>query len=258
MTPESPPQELAMPTSSLPQAVDSNTKQTTGPAQTRAYPWLLLASTAVSAVFCFMYITKPVIILSPPLALEPVAATPQPLIAPEKPAVPAVAAVASLLPNAQQLPGDNHPPQPATQPPPRANLHPNLPVPTVVSAFEETNLQIQHILTAKTPNGDLSRIVLNVPVLYQTRTLGWTHDEVAEALELLKRLTTYQENSRSLREEGTRLLAAWNLLVEHSIPTPGLRADSPSLPANQTDAHSTEKPAGLDTADSIQIQPADP
>ncbi|MEI6655959.1 MAG: hypothetical protein WCP45_14445, partial [Verrucomicrobiota bacterium] len=236
----------------------SHAKPPLVPAQTRAYPWLLLASTAVSAIFCFMYITKPVISLSQSLPLKPAAAPPQPFIAPGKSAVVAAPAAPSLLPNGRLLPGDNLAPNPTARPAQRANLHPNLPLPSVASAFEETNLQIQHILTAETPNGDLSRIVLNVPVLYQTRNLGWTHDEVAEARELLKRLTTYQENSRSLREEGTMLLAAWNLLVERSLPTPGLRADSPSLPANQTDAHGTPKPAGLDTADSIQIQPADP
>ena len=259
MTPEALPPAPAMPAQPLPQAADIQARPplAAAPVQTRAYPWLLLASTSVSAIFCFMYITKPVFPVTPSLTIKPVAA--QPRLTPDQPATqPATQPALSLLPSARQLPGDTQAPRPAANPPQRDNPHRDLPASPVASAFEETNLHIQHILTAETPDGDLSRIVLNVPVLYQTRTLGWTHDAVAESRELLKRLDTYQENTRILREEGIKLLAAWNRLVERSIPTSSLRADSPSLPANQTGVHSTQKPAGLDTAESIQIQPADP
>ena len=161
-----------------------------------------------------------------------------------------------MLPNAERLPGDSHPPV-ATNPPQDANPHPAPPASTPSPVFEETNLHIQHVLTAATPGGDLSRIVLNVPVLYQSRSLSWTDGEVAESRELLKRLSTYQENSRALREEATQILAAWNHLVESSVPTLVLRADSPSLPANQDHADRSTQVAGLDTTEAIQLQPAD-
>jgi hypothetical protein len=161
-----------------------------------------------------------------------------------------------MLPDAERLPGDSHAPLAATPPQP-SDPRRALPGTGTAPTFEETNLRIQHVLTAEAPGGDLSRIVLNVPVLYKTRNLGWTDREVAESRELLNRLSTYQENSRALRDEGTKLLAAWNLLIEHSIPTPVLRADSPSLPANQDHADTTQQPAGLDTTESIQIQPSE-
>ena len=244
----------------------------TRPPQTRAYPLLLLLSTAMAGLFCFMYITKPVISLAPPpvtlssvtpakpLPIPEQPATDQPLgsaeksaaapslTTPEKP----VAALAGMLPNPERLPGD-----PDTSPAPHADGRQTPPVPSSAPTFEETNLHIQHVLSAATPDGDVSRIVLNVPVLYQSRRLRWTASEVAESRELLKRLGTYQENSRALRAEGSQLLAAWNHLVELSIPTSVLRADSPSLPANQEQAELSQHPAGLDTTESIKIQPAD-
>ena len=261
----------------LPQAGTSEVKHrvATYPRQTRAYPLLLLASTATAALFCFMYITKPVIPPAPTLSPNPLAApttTTTPLAAPEKPGTtqppagpanttsaqpPAAAATAappapSMLPDTERLPGDTGA-NLAAKPPAPADPRQTLPAP---APFEETNLHIQHVLTAAAPGGDLSRIVLNVPVLYQSRNLGWTQREVAESRALLQRLTTYQENSRALREEATQLLTAWNHLVERSIPTSVLRADSPSLPANQDYAGRSQAPAGLDTAEAIQIQPA--
>lgn len=124
------------------------------------------------------------------------------------------------------------------------------------NAFEQTNLRIQHILTAEAPGGHLAKIDLDVPVLYQSRNLRWTAEEVAEARELLVRLANYQEKSRAMRAEGVALLDSWNHLVQRSIPDGELRADSPTLPANQEDAASTPRPVGLDTTESIQIKPA--
>jgi hypothetical protein len=231
---------------------------------------LLLTSTAVAALFCFMYITKPVLPIEPASLINPSPAVAQShpgapeniappatpttpnLTSSEKSALPAT----RMLPDAQRLPGESPAPLVAKPPQhsdPRSALRGTGTAPT----FEETNLRIQHVLTAEAPGGDLSRIVINVPVLYKSRNLGWTDGEVAESRELLKRLATYQENSRALRDEGTKLLTAWNLLIEHSIPAPVLRADSPSLPANQDHANSNQQPAGLDTTESIQIQPSE-
>ena len=77
-----------------------------------------------------------------------------------------------------------------------------------------------------------------------------------QARELLVRLMDYQEKSQLLRAEGVELLDAWNRLIEASIPATDLRADSPSLPANQEDAADAPRPAGLITTESIQLQPS--
>ena len=230
----------------------SNRRASSGCAAQRAYPWLLFFSTAVAALFCLLYINKPVIVPAPamiaPLPAAQASAAPAatdgaPSDAPSRP---------DLMPSASALPGET----PVDPRPLPADPRSAVPAPPSVSAFEETNLRVQHVLTAEAPGGQLDRIVLDVPVLYQSRNLRWTAEQVAEARGLLIRLMDYQEKSRELRAEGVGLLDAWNRLIEQSLPTTELRADSPSLPANQQDAADAPRPSGLISTDAIQIHPA--
>lgn len=215
----------------------SNRRTTTS----RAYPWLLFTSTAVAALFCFMYITKPVIQSAPGSSLETPMVT-QTLPPAAKPVLPPVQ---ERLPDVK----------PVEKPTRDAGVSAGAP-PSPFTAFEQTNLRVQHILTAEAPGGHQAKIDLDVPVLYQSRNLRWTPAEVAEARGLLTRLTDYQEKSRMLRAEGAELLDSWNRLIEHSIPTGILRADSPTLPTNQQDAADAPRPAGLNSNELIKIQPA--
>lgn len=218
----------------------SNRRATSCPVQ-RVYPWLLFTSTVVAALFCLMYITKPVIMASQgnlrgdtenfllPRVRGPATSSPK---------------NASMLPAQDHLPGEK--PMGAI---PRSSQ-------SAIAVFEQSNLRIQHILTAEAPGGQVARIDLDVPVLYQSRNIRWTPTELAEARSLLTRLSDYQEKSRILRAEGAGLLDSWNHLMERSIPVGVLRADSPTLPTNQQDATDSPLPAGLDTTESIKIQPA--
>jgi hypothetical protein len=241
------PSALASPSGSYSTA---NRRATACPVQ-RAYPWLLSASTLVAGLFCLLYITKPVI--STHSALPP-QATP----ATAKPALAMATTGGNLMPGKDSLPGEPQSPTAGIKPAAADPRH-ALPGPTssaATPAFEETNIRIQHILTAQAPGGHLDRIDIDVPVLYQSRHLRWSVDEVAQARELLVRLMDYQEKARNLRAEGIGLLDSWNQLVENSIPAGDLRADSPSLPANQEDAADAPRPVGLITNESIQLQPA--
>ena len=226
----------------------------------RAYPWLLSLSTAIAALFCLMYITKPVILSSsPPITVPSKKPIPS---APSAPSdlTPAIAdgspAQAGLMPDSDRLPGETGPPPSGVNPTASVSNR-TLSAPSTLPGFEETNLRIQHILTAEAPGGHRSRIDLDVPVLYQSRNLRWTPEDVQEARNLLVRLMDYQEKSQQLRAEGSELLASWNRVIGHSLPATELRADSPSLPANQEDAADTPRPAGLISTESIQIQPAE-
>lgn len=212
----------------------ANRKASSCPVQ-RVYPWLLLTSTAVAAAFCLLYITKPVI--TPNRALETSDFTP----------------LAAVAPSTEAL-------QPTLENDQPVSISPSTTKPAAgsKSGFEESNLRVQHILSAETPGGDISRIVLDVPVLYQSRNLRWTESEVASARELLTRLADYQDKTHALRAEGVALLDAWNHLVEKSIPAQDLRADSPSLPANQGEASLLPTPANLNTTESIQIRTVEP
>lgn len=233
----------------VPHASKPNSKRLAAeqPGHTLAYPWLLLVSTSMAAVFCFMYITKPTNSLAPTLTVRPTSEPPVPAPAPVKEDK---SKPTSLLPDPERLPGDKTGPTEPDSTNPRSSR----PIP----AFEETNLQIQHVLSAEAPGGDLSRIVINVPVLYQSRNLGWTAADIAESRKLLSQLSAYQEKVRALREESTALLVAWNRLVDSSIPDTVLRADSPSLTSNQGVAGGDAKESVLDSADVIQIQPSEP
>jgi hypothetical protein len=226
----------------------SNRRASPGCAAQRAYPWLLFLSTAFAAVFCFLYITKPVLIPGPAM-IAPGSPIKMPMPDASSPP-PAPAASASLLPAGDSLPGEGDA-HPIPTDPRRVAA-----VPPAASHYEETNLRIQHVLTAEAPGGQMDRIILDVPVLYQSRNLRWTAEEVVAARELLIRLMDYQDKCRSLRAEGISLLEAWNQLIERSIPTAQVRADSPSLPANQEDAADAPRPTGLMSNESIQIQPS--
>lgn len=214
----------------------------------RAYPWLLFFSTAVAGLFCLLYVTKPVIVPSPAMIAPGTPMQTRPAANPQAASVPVQAPSASLLPAQNSLPGEVES-KPLPSDPRQSSA-----APPAASRFEETNLRIQHVLTAEAPGGQLDRIILDVPVLYQSRNLRWTPEEVAAGRELLVRLMDYQEKCRDLRSEGIGLLDAWNQLVERSIPAAQVRADSPTLPDNQQDAADAPRPAGLLSTDSIQIQ----
>jgi len=68
----------------------------------KTYPLLLLASTTIAAIFCFMYVTKP----TNPIAIEtPVHSIKSPS-APLNPPAEKPQPEAKLLPDAHKLPGD--------------------------------------------------------------------------------------------------------------------------------------------------------
>lgn len=209
----------------------------------RAYPWLLALSTLAALIFCLMYVTKPVVGTTgkndPPKPMVP-AIQPDPL-------------AHNLIPDQNLLPGNTLPDHPKAHPPsPKPKSTPaSAPMHSI---YEETNLRVQHILTAEDPGGHVNRIDIDVPVLYQSRNLRWTAAEVSEARRLMLRLMEYQDKTRQLKTEGQQLLAAWSKLMGQSIPSAQLRADSPSLPGNQEEATQSSRPVGTTTTNAIQLK----
>ncbi len=211
---------------------------------TTAYQVLLILSTLLAGVFCALYLTKPVVQIAstdaPPASENDSARQ-------ESDSGPAPA----LLPGSDNLPGDdpdsNDPATLATA------AEPSGPVNT----WEETNLKIQHVLSATSPDGEIGRIVTDVPVLYESRTLRWKPVQVAEARALLGQLQAHRQKTTSLRAEGMMLLSQWQNLLARSIPATILRADSPTLPINQSSESGRHGPAGLETSESIEVKTAD-
>ncbi len=210
----------------------------------RLYQFGLIVSTLVAAVFCILYITKPVIIAE----MEPTTPTGDPVET-----TPAI-----VVTEAVEKPSETTEPSETAETQRPTTPASTTPASTSHDGHEETNLRVQHVLDASTPDGDLSRIVLDVPVIYASRNLRWTEAEIAQAREILKRLADYHEQSRHLRDLGTDILLDWNHLIERSIPANDLRADSPSLPTNQQDSSLLPRPTILDSTESIDIRPSGP
>lgn len=223
-------------------APTSNRRATDCPIQ-RAYPWLLISSTALAAVFCGLYLTKPVLVADGRAEHATAAVEGAALSSGEK-SLP-TGKPKSLLPKSGSLPGDAHKPQ-ATDP-----RHISSASKTGESTYEETNLRVQHVLKAQGADGaDLGKIMLEVPVIYRSRSLRWTPEEVARARKLMTRIVNYQDASRMIREEGQILLTEWNSLIGETIPATVLRADSPSLPT----VFQPTVNENLDSTQAIEIQ----
>ena len=206
-----------------------------------------------------MYVTKPVIVASP-LGLEMENAKPMvdkdARISPPNKIEPRKLG-ADLIPSDSALPGvSSTEGASATESShlqsPRAIDPRQLAAASDGSGWETTNSRVQHILSADTGNGDLTKIVLNVPVLYQTRTMRWTPADIEKARGVLTRLMVYEGNLAKIKKEGEALLLDWNQILEKTVPTKALRADSPSLPYNQGDQ---SRRGGLpDSGNTIKIE----
>ena len=228
----------------------------------KAYPWLLGVSTCLSALLCWMYVTKPVIVqdasANSPALVSPVGQMPEMKIVEKKDAMASQAVepvAAELVPSDNQLPRAGSGGKHAVSANPKSVAGQGAPVvidprllnsglrgaaePGVGLGWEKTNLKVQHILTADAGSGEHEKIVINVPVLYETRSMRWTPDHVEKAREVLARLMLYERNLSNLRKEGSAILADWNELLKETVPAGSLRADSPSLPYNHGQGHQT-------------------
>ena len=212
----------------------------------KVYPWLLGASVCLSAVLCWMYVTKPVITAAP---IEQSTNVPQIVYndgeqLPDEGNIPLIgtASKSSLLPSDDQLPGETRLGKVplssngesggdivVAQAP--TNMGEDLSAGGI--GWENTNLKVQHILRADSGNGNLEKIILTVPVRYESRTMRWTPQDTQQARNILSRLMVYERDLNNLRQQGQSILKDWNGLLSLTVPSNVLRADSPSLPYNR-------------------------
>jgi len=223
----------------------------------KAYPWLLGTSVCLSAVLCWMYVTKPVIAAASVATSQSTVSNPPPSNEPSLPA-----GGASLIPSDTALPGAE---PSATNRAAVGHGAKQLGSPVSIdprklaamsgdpseAGWESTNLKVQHILSADSGNGQLEKIILDVPVRYETRTMRWTSMDVEKARNVLGRLMIYERDLNNLRKQGEIILQDWNSLMEHTVPAPALRADSPSIPYNHS--HGNERGALPDSSTVIQV-----
>ena len=219
---------------------------------------MLGVSVCLSGVLCWMYVTKPVLVIlgETPAAPREEAGTAEGVSSSEHAQASGKHTDSQLIPSDDALPGvdvagggDSAKPKKSQPIDPRQIIALG-----DGSGWETTNARVQHILSADAGNGDVTKIVLNVPVLYQTRTMRWTPTDVKKAREVLTRMMVYESNLSKVKQEGKLLLFDWNRLLEKTVPASALRADSPSLPYNHSQRSGSGNSPFSDSGSTIKIE----
>ena len=203
-----------------------------------AYHWLLITSLILTSIMCWLYVTKPVIVQNGAFNDVQHDGTLPGSMGNSQPG-----RVSTLVPSDDVLPGSKLPSSVDRKISSGSHLQQTssgmlaesghvADNPLFSLGWESTNLKIQHIFSADTGGDELEKIVLDVPVLYETRSMRWSVADVAQARELMQRLIVYEGNLKNLRSDGQEILQEWNELIENTTPIDVLRGDSPSLPKN--------------------------
>jgi len=149
-----------------------------------------------------------------------------------------------LLPDGNSLPDGSHPnsqkqsKEPATkpeamkpdkgldgQPDPEKAAHES-----DTSLWEPTGITVSRVFLATDGvKGEVRKIPMNVPVLYESRLLALDKDKQRAVARLLDKLVAYRTRLAAIRKEGADLLTEWNQIVSSSTPQDLLLSDSPTL-----------------------------
>ena len=149
-----------------------------------------------------------------------------------------------LLPDGNSLPDSSHPnsqkqskepaPKPEAmkqdkgldaQPDPEKAVHES-----DKSLWEPTGITVSRVFLATDgAKGEVRKIPMNVPVLYESRLLALDKDKQRAVARLLDKLVIYRTRLAAIRKEGADLLAEWNQIVSSSTPQDLLLSDSPTL-----------------------------
>ena len=182
-----------------------SSEKTEAKSLTRFYPPLLFLSTALTGVFLFLYLSKPVIVSEQPV-LEPVAP---------------VAAVST----SENL--ENDPLLEELSPWPEADIltSNHLPglSPLVKSELSEpsmlpTTLGVEQIVKVESLNGELEEFTVSLPVLYPENMLSWNTESIAAAQQLATDIEAHLKQVSAVQANGVKLLEDWNRLVSQSTP----------------------------------------
>jgi hypothetical protein len=150
----------------------------------------------------------------------------------------------TLLPDGNSLPDSSHPnsqkqsKEPATkpeamkqdkgvdaQPDPEKAVHE-----ADTSLWEPTGITVSRVFLATDgAKGEVRKIPMNVPVLYESRLMALDKDKQRAVARLLDKLVNYRTRLAAIRKEGSDLLAEWNQIISSSTPQDLLLSDSPTL-----------------------------
>ena len=175
---------------------------------TRFYPPLLFFSTTLTAVFLYLYTTKPVIVENSGGAT--VVSTTQDAKAVqlvENIPAPAEKEELSPWPEAEALIANELP-----------GLTPLRSEQSEAPEMIATTLGVEQIVEVASLNGELEKFTVSLPVLYPENVLSWNAESIAEAQQLAGDIEAHLEQVRAVQTNGVALLESWNRLVSKSVP----------------------------------------
>ena len=98
------------------------------------------------------------------------------------------------------------------------------------SLWEPTGITVSRVFLATDgAKGEVRKIPMNVPVLYESRLLAVDKDKQRAVARLLDKLVSYRTRLAAIRKEGADLLTEWNQIISSSTPQDLLLSDSPTL-----------------------------
>jgi len=125
------------------------------------------------------------------------------------------------------------------------------------SIWEPTGITVSRLFLASDgPNGEVHKVPMSVPVLYESRLLALDKDKQRAIARLLDKLTSYRTRLAAITKEGADLLVEWNQIIKSSTPQDLLLSESPTLVEkgiNDTTAHGENVP-GFEPGKGVSIQ----
>ena len=125
------------------------------------------------------------------------------------------------------------------------------------SIWEPTSITVSRLFLASDgDNGEVHKVPMSVPVLYESRLLALDKDKQRSLARLLEKLTSYRTRLAAITKEGADLLAEWNQIIRSSTPQDLLLSESPTLiekGSNDATAHGENVP-GFEPGKGVSIQ----
>jgi hypothetical protein len=98
------------------------------------------------------------------------------------------------------------------------------------SVWEPTAITVNRVFLATDGSkGEVRKVPMNVPVLYESRLLALDKDKQRAIARLLDKLVSYRTRLAAMRKEGADLLTEWNQIISSGTPQDLLLSDSPTL-----------------------------
>jgi len=128
---------------------------------------------------------------------------------------------------------------------------------TDTSIWEPTGITVSRLFLASDgANGEVHKVPISVPVLYESRLLALDKDKQRAIARLLDKLMSYRTRLAAIRKEGADLLGEWNQIISSSTPQDLLLSESPTLVekgSNDATAHGENVP-GFEPGKGVSIQ----